>query len=130
VLPSRAYGTTGLDPGSNAEPCRRSVMSMRLSLLKFLLPLLLLFSQQDALVHELSHIGEELAQLQSPSKQVPDSKPCAKCIVFAHIAGAVHSEAPQLPAQNLAYAQPGQAQVASFAAETPSPRSRGPPLFL
>jgi len=103
---------------------------MRLSLLKFMLPLLLLFSQQEALLHELGHVGDELARLQSPSKQVPDSKPCSKCIVFAHIAGAVHSEVPQLFAQDLAYAPPEQMQVASIAAEIPSPRSRGPPHFL
>ena len=103
---------------------------MRLALLKFMLPLLLLFSQQEALLHELGHVGDELAQLQSPGKQVPDSKPCGKCIVFAHIAGAVHSEVPQPFAQDLAYAPPEQVQVASIAAETPSPRSRGPPHFL
>ena len=103
---------------------------MYLTLLRFLLPLLLLFAQQEALVHELGHVGEALAQLQSPGKQVPDSKPCDKCIVFAHIAGAVRSEAPQPPALNLAYANPQPVQVASTAAEVPSPRSRGPPAFL
>ena len=103
---------------------------MRLSLLKFLLPLLVLFAQQEALVHELGHVGEALAQAQSPGKQVPDNKPCDECIVFAHIASAVYSQALQLPTLDLAYADPQRVQVVSIAAEIPSPRSRGPPLFL
>lgn len=103
---------------------------MRRSLLKFLLPLLLLFAQQEALVHELSHAGEALAQIQSPGKQVPQSKACEKCVVFAHIASAVHSDAPQLVTPSLSYDHPQQVQVASIAADIPSPRSRGPPLFL
>ena len=103
---------------------------MRLSFLKFLLPFLLLFAQQEALVHELSHVGEALEQAQSPHKQVPESKACEKCVVFAHIAGIVHSEAPQLLTPALSYDHPQLQQVASIAAEIPSPRSRGPPVFL
>lgn len=103
---------------------------MRLGLLKFLLPLLLLFAQQEALVHELSHYGQALEQAESPGKQSPESKACEKCVVFANIAGAVHSDVTRLPVPDLAYDHPPQLQVASFAAQTPSPRSRGPPVFL
>lgn len=103
---------------------------MRLSLLRFLLPLLLLFAQQQALVHELSHYGKALEQAQSQHKQLPESKSCEKCLVFAHIAGAVHSEAPQLLTPKFAYDHPQHLQVASIAAEIVSPRSRGPPVFL
>ncbi len=103
---------------------------MRLSSLRFLLPLLLLFAQQEALVHELGHYGKALGQVQTPHKQAPESKSCEKCVVFAHIAGAVHSEAPQLLTPELAYDHPQRLQVASTAAEIVSPRSRGPPVFL
>jgi len=103
---------------------------MHVSLLRYLLPLFLLFAQQEALVHELSHYGEAIERAQSPRKQVPETKSCEKCVVFAHIAGAVHSEAPQLTTLNLAYDRPQQLTLASIAADVPSPRSRGPPSFL
>jgi hypothetical protein len=103
---------------------------MRFSFLRFLLPLFLLFAQQEALLHELSHYGEAIERAQSPRKQVPETKSCEKCVVFAHIAGAVHSEAPQLTAPNLSYDRPQPPTLASIAADVPSPRSRGPPTSL
>ncbi len=103
---------------------------MRISLLRILLPLLLLFAQQQALVHELSHYSKALEQAQSQHKQLPESKSCEKCVVFAHIAGAVHSEAPQLFTPKFTYELPQYLQVASIATDNVSPRSRGPPVFL
>lgn len=103
---------------------------MRLPLLKFVLPLFLLFAQQEALLHEIGHYGEAIKLAESPDKNAPEGKPCEKCVVFANIAGAVHSEAPAFITPEFAYDQPQLLTPASIAAEIPAPRSRGPPLFL
>jgi hypothetical protein len=104
---------------------------MRVSALRFLLPLFLLFAQQEGLLHEIGHSGEAIRWVASTGKHAPaDGKPCDKCLAFAAIAGAVHSEAPALIVLHLAFDQPLQSERASIAAEMPSPRSRGPPLFL
>jgi hypothetical protein len=103
---------------------------MRLPFLKFLLPLFLLFAQQEALLHEIGHYGEAIKLAESPDKNVPEGKPCERCVVFANIAGAVHSDAPALITLYLTYDLPHQPTSISIAAEVPSPRSRGPPYFL
>jgi hypothetical protein len=103
---------------------------MRLPFLKYLLPLFLLFAQQEALLHEIGHYGEAIKFAESPDKKAPEGKPCEKCVAFANIAGAVHSDAAALITPDLTYDQPQQATSISIAAEVPSPRNRGPPLFL
>ncbi|MCX7175473.1 MAG: hypothetical protein NT159_16410 [Proteobacteria bacterium] len=81
-------------------------------------------------MHELSHYGKALEQAQLQHKHLPESNSCEKCVVFAHIAGVVHSQAPQLVTLSLGYDHTQPLQVASIAAEIPSPHNRGPPLFL
>jgi len=103
---------------------------MRLPLLKYLLPLFLLFAQQETLLHEIGHYGEAIKLAESPDKNAPEGTPCEKCVAYANIAGAVHSDVPALIAPDLSFDQPQQATSISIAAEVPSPRSRGPPLFL
>ena len=100
-------------------------------LLSYLLPFLLLLAQQGASVHELSHYGEAaLKQGHSSHQQIPKNKSCERCLVFAQIAGAVHSEAPRIATPNLFHQHPQYFFVASFAERISSARNRGPPHFL
>ena len=105
---------------------------MRSTLLKFLLPILLLLAQQTALAHEFSHLGEALGQAhqQGSHKQLPGHTSCEQCVAFAHLSGAVRSEALPPLVDFLSYDLSTSLPVAELAAETLSPRSRGPPAFL
>jgi hypothetical protein len=105
---------------------------MRATLLKFLLPLLLLLAQQGVLAHEISHLGEALGQPRQHEshKQLPGNLSCEKCLAFAHLSGAPTSEAPPPLVDFLAYDHATARPAAELAAETLSPRSRGPPVFL
>lgn len=105
---------------------------MRTTLLKFLLPLLLLLAQQGVLAHEISHLGEALGQASQHEghKQLPGSLSCEKCLAFAHLSGGPTSEPPPPLVDFLSYDHSTSLAAADLAAETLSPRSRGPPVFL
>jgi hypothetical protein len=90
-----------------------------------LLSLLLVFAQQGAVAHEISHYGDGQSQ---GSKQSPADKFCEKCLTFAQIAGAVHAEPPVLALALLTYDYIPQAPAAVIAAEAPAYRSRDPPF--
>ena len=53
--------------------------------------LALLFAQQGALAHSVSHFLSDEAPLQQ-DKPLPNSKVCDKCIAYAGISGALHSD--------------------------------------
>lgn len=53
----------------------------------------LLFAQQGALAHGISHFLSDEAPLQQ-DQQLPNSKVCDKCLAFAGISGALHSDSP------------------------------------
>ncbi|HWN30141.1 MAG TPA: hypothetical protein VNN78_02085 [Burkholderiales bacterium] len=53
----------------------------------------LLFAQQGALAHGISHYLSNEAPLQQ-DQQLPHSKVCDKCIAYAGINGALHSDSP------------------------------------
>ncbi len=95
-------------------------------ILVHLLVLLLLFAQQAAYAHAVTHLGKE-----PPAKeQLAHSKLCDKCVGFENISGAAPTAVPVLVSLDLIFAQPQQAQY-SFAAPTVAVfRSRAPPAFL
>jgi hypothetical protein len=100
----------------------------------FLLPILLLVSQQGAVTHEFGHFAKDSlrAQLQDKRKdqqQLP-STTCEKCVVYAHLSGAVAPEIPTLKLPPLAYASPGHAAISPRSTDSPTARSRGPPSVL
>ena len=105
---------------------------MRITLLKFLLPLLLLLAQQGVMTHELSHIGEALGHSQPHDghKQLPGGLSCEKCLSFANLSGGPTSEAPPPLVNLLSYDHATPVAAADLAADTLSPRSRGPPAVL
>jgi hypothetical protein len=105
--------------------------------LSLLLPLFLLLAQQGAILHELGHFAPDqgiqvasVQQGQQPSPQQAPGTTCEKCVVFAHLSGAVLPDVPAIDVPLLAFALQGQVAFSRRNADTPAARSRGPPVFL
>ncbi|HTW37716.1 MAG TPA: hypothetical protein VMD49_04030 [Steroidobacteraceae bacterium] len=94
------------------------------------LPLLVLFAQQGALLHELSHVyyaGQASGRQLHQDEQLPDDSSCPTCQSFAQVAHPASGSAPVVvvpPAVDLPCPDPSY-RIA--AADAPRPRSRGPP---
>jgi hypothetical protein len=87
----------------------------------------LLFAQQGAATHALSHLTEHRPAQQE--KQLPHSPACDKCVVYAGVgAGAASATATfELPSAGV---EPGLLPAPAFRSETPSHyRSRAPPVL-
>ncbi len=104
---------------------------MRISLLKFLLPLLLLLTQQGVITHELGHLGGVLGNNRQHEnhKQLPGSLSCEKCLSFANLTGGLTSQESPPPVLHLTYDHAAPPAKAELAADLLVPRSRGPPTF-
>jgi hypothetical protein len=107
----------------------RAPMRARL-FLAVLLPVLLLVAQQNAMLHELGHAAGSPARTQRQDKQIPPGTACDKCVVFAHLSGAVAPDAPALKQPLLAYEAVSRRTVSLASTEVPTARSRGPPSIL
>lgn len=96
--------------------------------LRLLLAALLIFAQQQAVLHLLGHSFEQLAHKQDTTD--PQERLCAKCLALAHLDHAVAGNPPTVP---LPQARPviafsfatGRVGLAFF----PHYRSRAPPIF-
>lgn len=74
-------------------------MQSRLKLLPFLLLVFtLLFTQQGAAIHALSHLGEFLPSHSQSDKQLPHSSACDECVVYAGVGTAVAASSLLIPA--------------------------------
>ena len=73
---------------------------------RFALALLLVFTQQQAVLHLLGHSLEEVASKKAAGG--PAEQACEKCLAFAHLD---HAAVPQLPALS----QPALAAIAPLA---------------
>jgi hypothetical protein len=92
-----------------------------------LLPLLLLFAQQGALRHELSHLPKPSLVCVKEAPPVHDH--CSLCLAFAHLSGGAKTETPTFAlAQDLAFASAPEPRPSNPSLATPPPRSRGPPV--
>ncbi len=91
--------------------------------------LLLILTQQGAVVHELGHlIGAMRATVQVRSSAGVEG-PCPYCAEFAQVVTPAFSHSLQMPRLTLAEPELGAALApAAVIAWIPSPRSRGPPL--
>jgi hypothetical protein len=99
----------------------------RLSL-AWLLSLLLVFAQQGAVLHELGHLSHgDRGDGPALSAQQPAETICPTCEAFAQVANPTAGAAHTLAASAAAYLQPPAPIYAIIAADTPTPRSRGPP---
>ena len=113
-------------PGRRYTPCR-TTLPMKLNRgFNALLILLLLFAQQAAYAHAISHLGKE-----APAKeQLAHSKLCDKCVSFEKISGVAPTSVSVLVSLDRFLTQP------LFVDSVFSPRmvaafhSRAPPFFL
>lgn len=62
-------------------------------ILSLLLAFTLLFAQQGAAIHALSHLTETLPNHSQQDKQLPHSPACDKCVVYAGMGSALASSA-------------------------------------
>jgi hypothetical protein len=106
---------------------------MRKLLLTLVLPLILLFSQQGAVVHELGHLTDAVALAaggQGASGHPAGDLQCEACLAFAHLAGAAVAHVAPPALLSFGFAVPSNETPAFIAADAPAARSRGPPTFL
>jgi len=95
-------------------------------LLNSLLILLLLFAQQAAYAHAITHLGKE-----PPAKeQLAHSKLCDKCVSFEKISGVAPTSVPILVSLDLLFAQPPQPDYVFSPRAVAAFRSRAPPFSL
>ena len=110
---------------------------MRKLLLAFLLPFVLLLSQQGAMLHEIGHLADFADRTGTSTSggsgtgthQAGDLQ-CQACLAYAHLAGV--ATATVLPPALLSFGFhfPVIEAPAFVAADAPAARSRGPPVFL
>lgn len=113
-------------PGERYTACR-TILLMKLNRgFNALLILLLLFAQQAAYAHAISHLGKEV-----PAKErLAHSKLCDKCVSFEKISGVAPNSVSTLVALDLFFAQPLSVD-SSFSPRTVAAfHSRAPPFFL
>jgi len=104
--------------------------------LSFLLPLVLLLSQQGALLHEISHwhfsppgttsvVGEQAQAVSA------DGDFCLTCLAYAQVGGLAKFEIPVAPSlDSLTYHFAPEPVRHVAEATRPSARNRGPPLTV
>lgn len=90
------------------------------TLLFLLLAFALLFAQQGAAIHALSHLNEPTHSQQD--KQLPHSPACDKCVVYAGVGTALAPGALAMPA--------AVAHIPHLALTPPALLSRPAPLYL
>jgi hypothetical protein len=103
---------------------------MRRLRLALALPLLVLFAQQGALLHELSHVyysGQILGSQLHQDEQLPDNTLCPTCQAFAQIAHPAVGHAAVLALPPATYLPTPEPSFRNANADAPNPRSRGPP---
>ena len=103
---------------------------MRRSSLALLLSFLLVFVQHGAVLHELGHLSHSdpasgLTLRADP--HAPNGGPCATCEAFAQIANPAAAAPPVVAVIPPGFLPTPDPHYAIVAADTPTPRSRGPP---
>jgi hypothetical protein len=94
------------------------------------LPLLVLFAQQGAVLHELSHLyyaGQALGSELRADAQLPDDASCPVCQSFAQVAHPAAASVPALILPPSSYLPSPDPSYPVATADAPTPRSRGPP---
>ena len=102
---------------------------MRRLSLSWVLSLLLVFAQHGAVLHELGHLSRgdrgDAPALRA-GVQITDGV-CSTCAAFAQVTNPASGAASTLAASAALYLPTPDPVYAIVAADTPSPRSRGPP---
>ena len=99
-------------------------------LLFLLLAFALLFAQQGAALHALSHVTEPLPSHSQQDKQLPHSPACEKCVVYAGIGSAVTASALNLPPAAMAAAHLEIEPSGCLPQSVRHYRSRAPPSLV
>ncbi len=101
-------------------------MKLQRALNNALLVLLLLFAQQAAYAHAISHLGKE-----APAKeQLAHSKLCDKCVSFEKISGVAPTSVPVLVSLEFSFTPPPQVDYDYSPRTVAAFHSRAPPYFL
>jgi hypothetical protein len=96
--------------------------------LALVLPLLLVFAQQGAMLHALSHahpIGSDQVRYEV---DVLGDKLCETCVAFTQVGNPASASIVVLPAVAAVHHYAPEPAYSILGAEAPPPRSRGPPL--
>jgi len=101
-------------------------MNSRL-LLSLSLALFLLFAQQGAALHALSHLADDMPAQSQQGKHLPHSPVCDKCVAYAGIASAAPFSPPVFTAQETTFILAAMLSLLFFSVSRFSYRSRGPP---
>jgi hypothetical protein len=104
-------------------------MNMRL-LLHVWLGFLLVFAQQGAVGHALSHLSEPAPSQSSQDKQLPHSPACDKCVVYAQMAGSVAATPLIIFGQNTAVVLTAPWTASHFSLFFSAYFSRAPPRLV
>ena len=102
---------------------------MRRLSLPWVLSLLLVFAQHGAVLHELGHLGhhgDRGAPALRADVQIVDGA-CSTCAAFAVVANPASGAVNTLAASAAVYLPTPTPAYAIVAAESPTPRNRGPP---
>jgi len=111
-----------------AVPTR--IVSMRRLSISWLLALLLVLSQQGAVLHTLGHLGGRAGATGTNVRAdtgLTENGPCPTCAAFAQLANPVAPHVASLHAAPATYAVSPHRCCAAIGADSPNPRSRGPP---
>jgi len=91
-----------------------------------LLILLLLFAQQAAYAHAVSHLGKE----PPPQEQLAHAKLCGKCVSFDKLSAAAPAPIAGPVTLVLSFAQPAEAESCFHPLAVVAFHSRAPPVLL
>ena len=113
---------------------------MRKLYISLLLPFFMLFVQQGAAWHEITHLGgsdtttvaaaAEQQDKAQQDKELPAEKLCEICLAFAQVSGAAKADVPLLSLLSFSHALAQWVATPVATAEAPAQRNRGPPSFL
>ena len=106
-------------------------MKARSRLLLFLLlAFALLFAQQGAAIHALSHLTEPLPSHSQQDKQLPHSPACDKCVLYAGVGTALASSALAISAAVAHIPQLAFTPPALLSQPTRLYHARAPPILV
>jgi hypothetical protein len=121
-----------IDERERADDAARALAwaSGRRLLAALLVPVLLVLTQQAALVHELGHFVQQVQRSDGPDRQSNGGDFCEKCLAFAHLSGASPSAPPSVLPLQSDNECPVPRETAGRPAESTVCRIRGPPFYL
>jgi hypothetical protein len=93
----------------------------------FALAVFLVFAQQGAMLHELSHIHRAGSEQIRYAGSLPGGKLCETCVAYAQVGNPALASIAILPFFAAVHHDVSEPIYVIIAAEAPPPRSRGPP---